>query len=846
MFISVCLFNIFHINAFSQESLYENYTVKDGLPSAQVYKIIQDDYGYLWFLTDRGISRYDGYSFENFTIIDGLTDNVFFDAKKSADSSIWLLAMNGTISIISGATPLFSAYEFNDTLMKYSIGNMPKKLFLGDETIYISFIYRNEYLEISKNGEILNLPSKINLEKKYFQVLLDNQFFYRSLNKPKDSNNLFFKNPVRAQYSDLGFMSPNRNTSVFIRDWDTLTIGSHREMQLKIYVEDPLTMGFLNDDLFWVSSHRGGIKCFSLDGELKNGLLENFVITDLYVDEAGTSWYSTLNNGVIQEMKPVVKKFNFKDESNNGVNQLTSDENGQLFIGHLDGNISVIKDYKCTKRFVSKKKHPASIANIDNQIIFNSNLHVFTIDGESVVKRIWTGYVRKFCPYEKNKIIMCQSSQYAFLTNFKEIDTVYTGTRMNSALTYQNNLWLINDYGIFKDKKKLNELSKSRSEYYQNRINDIIEFNDYLILGTNGDGLIAINNDSIIRKTRTGNLAGDFVKSIYKENDSIVWACTNSGVTRLNFNKDLSQFKSQSINHKHGLIFPAVNSICIIGDTIWMGTDNGLFYMNKAYFNKEYKQVNYNLRIKEILVNDDPIDFGAPLDLSYHENRLAIKFSIISFKFANEIKYRYKLGTANEPWVYTKNRSVVYTNLVPGEYLFTVQVKGDNSSWEEQSAQIEILISPPFWKQWWFIIITVSSIILLIYFFFKLRILVYNRDLTREILRHLLKKVKRNNPNIIVREGKKNVKIFSREIIYVKADGNYIEIHHDKGKTIVREKIGEFLKMIPDPIEYIQIRRSYIVRLDRIEQKSKKEVVVNGQKIAIGSTFEKDLEKITL
>ena len=99
----------------------------------------------------------------------------------------------------------------------------------------------------------------------------------------------------------------------------------------------------------------------------------------------------------------------------------------------------------------------------------------------------------------------------------------------------------------------------------------------------------------------------------------------------------------------------------------------------------------------------------------------------------------------------------------------------------------------------------------------------YNKDLVREILRHISNRIKRQEPYIIVREGNLNVKIFSSKIHFVRSDGNYLEIFHDDGKTTVRQKIGEFLEIVPDPLEYVRLRRSYIVRIDKVEQKGKKE-----------------------
>jgi len=54
--------------AMSQEQFLKHFTVDQGLPSNEVYRIDQDDAGYLWVMTDRGIVRYDGYGFDEMIV----------------------------------------------------------------------------------------------------------------------------------------------------------------------------------------------------------------------------------------------------------------------------------------------------------------------------------------------------------------------------------------------------------------------------------------------------------------------------------------------------------------------------------------------------------------------------------------------------------------------------------------------------------------------------------------------------------------------------------------------------------------------------------------------------------
>ncbi len=57
------------LNAFTENTdsfRLDHLTLSDGLPSSSVSKILQDSNGFMWFATQSGLSKYDGYSFKTF------------------------------------------------------------------------------------------------------------------------------------------------------------------------------------------------------------------------------------------------------------------------------------------------------------------------------------------------------------------------------------------------------------------------------------------------------------------------------------------------------------------------------------------------------------------------------------------------------------------------------------------------------------------------------------------------------------------------------------------------------------------------------------------------------------
>ena len=73
----VVLFFIVNIDA--QEYSIENLTTKDGLPSNIVYDIQQDEIGYLWIATEKGLAKFDG---DHFSFINKQkTSTIFIDGQ---------------------------------------------------------------------------------------------------------------------------------------------------------------------------------------------------------------------------------------------------------------------------------------------------------------------------------------------------------------------------------------------------------------------------------------------------------------------------------------------------------------------------------------------------------------------------------------------------------------------------------------------------------------------------------------------------------------------------------------------------------------------------------------------
>ncbi len=87
---------------FAQTPAYIHYTLEDGLPSMQVYNILQDSKGYIWIATSLGVCQFDGTTFHTYTTAQGLPNNNILYLEEDPDQAIWIQTAQGQTARIQG------------------------------------------------------------------------------------------------------------------------------------------------------------------------------------------------------------------------------------------------------------------------------------------------------------------------------------------------------------------------------------------------------------------------------------------------------------------------------------------------------------------------------------------------------------------------------------------------------------------------------------------------------------------------------------------------------------------------------------------------------------------------
>ncbi len=838
-------FFIFLFNfSIAQQLQFKNFKVNDGLPSTQVYDITQDKNGYLWFATDRGLAKYNGYEFETFDLKDGLPDITVLRFTYHPNGNIWCTTLSNRLFYIDENSN-FVTYEFNFKVNKIIGEHTISEMMFFNENIYIGFVGLSGYLSINEKGDILSKPSG---DKGYYIVndkIGKQKISYKSPSifidsiKPLSPKSLIFKLPLSGRSISFYETMSIGNTALISSEESLFWLNSDTIKNIS-GDQFPIGIGQYDSIHFWVGFRYGGYKLYDLNGNETGHFLDGKSVTHLEKDIEGGIWTSTLNSGVFFARNSFISLYKFDMKGSNHVHSLTSNEKKELFVGYYNGSVFMWNGKESEQVYTSKNDKPALvqyykdknsvIVGVENKIFdlkspetyYNSTIISFAEDSES---GILFGTHRNILKLDKllESTIVDQRIGDVCKGNGK----YYVGT-LNGIFTLEDDILVSLDKG----------------ELLKFRVDDIDENKGKFYCASLGAGLIVFDDDTIFSIDVEKGLSSNLITEVLVENDSTVWTCGIKGLNRVVFHQNNS-FSVLGFSNEDGIVDNEVFDIEIIDNIVWVATSAGLCSFNKSLIdNKAPIKSNYFLSLNKVKVNDEIVNVSFLSDLAHYQNRLDIEFLAISYKYEKKLQYRYQLENLEKKWNYTYSRKASYPSLTPGNYKFVLQVKNEFGNWDQNQLSFSIRIAPPYYKTWWFISLLVLLVAILVYMFFRFNVLSYNKDISRELLRKLLKFMNRNSKYILIKEQGKEVKIKTLDILFVKASGNYLDICTVNGVFTIREKISSFMKLAPDSIEFMRVHRSYIVRLDKVTKEDKKTLVIGDVHIPIGEKYKDSFKKI--
>lgn len=513
----------------------------------------------------------------------------------------------------------------------------------------------------------------------------------------------------------------------------------------------------------WLGGENEGLSLFDTEKGLfyhyKNdpGDIESLSfnsINCLYLDKNNDMWLGTFSGGVnfVKERKFQHKFKNLSDDnsiSSNSVTSFCEDDSGDIWVGTDGGGLNVYnKEKDSFTHFYHNPKDQKSIRS-----------NVITSIKKDRKGKIWISYWLKgmsmYDPatkvfthhkyVDKNKSANYQRDCFMYLYNDRK-----------------DNLWVGIINGLHRFDKVKEEFISYQVPGVGNYVGSILEDSeDNFWVGT-WDGLHALNRETkkVVRYVHIDNdtksLSNNKIYILHQDAKKRIWIGTAGGLNLLDAKTMIFSVFDKRNGFPSDVIYGILEDA---GGNLWLSTSNGLCKFNpdtKAVknfnvsdglqgnefkyhsllklssgeflyggtngFNKfDPEKIKDNSFIPPVVITDfklfnTSVVVGAEdsilrrhisqtreLKLTYQHSVLSFEFAALNYVSPEKNQYAYMLEGFDKNWIYAGiKRSATYTNLDAGDYILRVKGSNNDGKWNEQSTDLKITITPPYWATWWF------------------------------------------------------------------------------------------------------------------------------------------------
>ncbi|MDX8340702.1 two-component regulator propeller domain-containing protein [Draconibacterium sp. IB214405] len=589
-----------------QEYQIEYLSVEDGLSHNKVTSIVQDKYGFMWFGTNGGLNRYDGYQFKHYkpnreqvtSIQNASVESLFRD---SADR-LWVGTQSGGYSYYDVEKDIFVVPPGADKLNKNPVVSFNED---ASGNIFISSLGQ---------GVIKYSPDSNNYEKltedgfcRAVTCVNDSMIFYgtqQGLTQIGLDTVVKTFNLINGYHEPMKMVVDRHNPYIWIVGWRLNLVcynylNGNSEIIKIPGLQDDLDAGISlmqdADGDLWIGTIGKGLYKFNVGSshfqriDIKRNLSSLFnrdhdVILDIFQDEAGCIWLGTDGGGIVK----ITKRNQFfthqvgNTDEGQHITAVLEDDNGVLWVG-TKGNGLFMRD---------EKGQFTKIINQDLSVVndFESNYVRSIYQSKDGV--IWVGLESNLFVVQKNNSGRMELVRAA---KFHDSPNLYTRKPISIAET-ETLLWIATEQtglhvfeknaGKYVLKKRIE--SKDEESKLISTTGMVLHADNQkrLWLGTkNGLYMLHSEDDSFTSLTSLLSdqnfLFDNTILCLHTDNNGHLWFGTPSSLNQL-VNKSDGGFQVIEYDINDGLSDDYINSILSDDEgNIWVSTNAGLSMFNQ-------------------------------------------------------------------------------------------------------------------------------------------------------------------------------------------------------------------------------------------------------------------------
>ena len=739
--------------------------VRQGLASANTYSVYEDREGYLWVGSDLGASRYDGYSFVNYSaagpqrlgqvnvfaeiangqLLAGSAQGLFYHANHQFrhlpvtesgvtdlvfdhEQNLWLASEAGVFYL--SKQDLDRALTGADVTATLTTGSTPEfeddprttDLHLGsDGELYAATYF---YLMAFRNGQWARL-------------------WGRDDHKP---------DIVRIAETKAGTLALACEAGQFLQ-WEAgevsglaadlyfgLDVQYHQDRLLLLTYDQ---LAILQDDQLNI--------IIDADEELPEWM------RSFCLDRHGTIWIATFE-GLLKVQSTAFHWFKPEAFPETGdIYSFGEDHQGRLLLGANRGLVYVRQDsifapyYPTQDRLFPSAEIFAIHRRDADELWFGSGYQGIVREKNSQFRRftdigglgddarffflsapdgsLWAGGdggvdCLQFTEQGDSVVI----TDYHYDTGSPQYASFYDG-----LVAADGSLWFVGNFGLFQIQN--NELQPSSIKGFseaQFAINDLVVDQDgHLWLATSSFGILycSYQNDQWQLEKQFDQSAGlnsDAFLSLLVDDQGTLWAGNYIGLCRISTDGHIRCY-----DEKDGFIDRSYTNLRLFqaeDQQIWAGSTEGVITFDPDSLRRNELPPKMHLEGVELFngresaapyLSRTPDPASPNLRLPYDQNHLSFRIAGINLSQPDKTRFRHRLLGQGPEWTYASYQpNFTYPKLSPGDYIFEIQAANEDGIWSDPLLY-HFIIRPPFWQRWWFYALLSGLAVGIIYLIFR-------------------------------------------------------------------------------------------------------------------------------
>ena len=690
------------------------YNTNHGLSQVDVNAFTTDSTGYLWLVTGRGLNRFDGNQFFQWTAEDGLRINNQYAVAVAADQSIWTGDVEGGLSHVRADNTI----ETFDPPQP-GAARVEEIVVVGDR-VYVSLDETGVWKLDRTNSSYEPIPAT---PSHVSQMLLhDGIVFVRDdrdiylLNTDDDS----VSEKIEGRYEGMA-TSPKGELWLGDNDgkyWRWSRDGL-KAITRAVYTDDIDRMAIDADDEVWVRSDDLLITPSGEYLEFHGADLE-----DLLVDKDGVVWV-TSGSGLLRYLGSRFTHYPVRtDHAPLVVRDIEGDDKGNVWFGG-GRSIRILSADGALTSIPSGSGLPAEGSD---DIAFDGKDHMLLAfsDGIYRIRADLSGAAERMVNTEELSVISIrlEGDRWLWLATKnrgvvlldlqtkKLIDVGFgRGPRATAVelLPGGGVLAAIRNDGIYTVSRDGNERLTLSDGLRKQRFLDIdVQDSENFLISAQEGGLYEVVDGELNDLSASANLQDLNPYVVHRLPNGTVLAGTENGI----FHIDTSADRWYQYTQFQGVVSLEVNSDTLYVDNesrVWIGTIDGATRLSRDFDLPKATKIQPHLRPPRRMESNIPLEPGEPTKPA--DGGLIFDFVAVSTAKPESIEYSYRLDGVESAWsAPTTTPSVRYSGLPAGELVFALRARFHGGGWSE-TVTLPITSLPHFWQQTWFVALAVLLVL---------------------------------------------------------------------------------------------------------------------------------------